>query len=43
MLPKQQEDGAMPLPFKSLGYAAFAGLLLLSPAAKADVDAWPAL
>ena len=33
----------MPLPFKSLGYAAFAGLLLLSPAAKADEDAWLAL
>ncbi len=37
----------MPLPFKSLGYAsaaaALAGLLLLSPAAKADEDVWPTL
>jgi sulfur-oxidizing protein SoxY len=34
---------AMPLPFKSLGYAALAGLLLLSHAAKADEDIWPTL
>jgi len=33
----------MPLPFKSLGYAALAGLFLLSPAAKADEDVWPTL
>jgi len=34
---------AMPLPFKSLGYATLAGLLLLSHAAKADEDIWPTL
>ena len=31
------------MPLKSLGYATLAGLLLLSPAAKADEDVWPAL
>ena len=38
---------AMPLPLKSLGYAAgaaaLATLLLLGPAAKADEDVWPTL
>jgi sulfur-oxidizing protein SoxY len=33
----------MPLPFKSLGYAALAGLLLFSFTAKADEDVWPTL
>ena len=33
----------MPLPLKSLGYAALAGLLLFSTAAKADEDVWPML
>ena len=33
----------MPLPFKSLAYAALAGLLLFSVAAKADEDVWPML
>jgi sulfur-oxidizing protein SoxY len=33
----------MPLPLKSLGYAALAGLLLVSFAAKADEDVWPTL
>jgi sulfur-oxidizing protein SoxY len=33
----------MPLPLKSLGYAALAGLLLFSLSAKADEDVWPAL
>jgi sulfur-oxidizing protein SoxY len=37
------EARAMPLPLKSLGYAALAGLLLFSFAAKADEDVWPAL
>ena len=40
---KPLEDGAMPLPIKSLGYAALAGLLLFSFAAKADEDVWPTL
>jgi sulfur-oxidizing protein SoxY len=33
----------MSLPFKSLGYAALAGVLLLSPVAKAEEDVWPSL
>ena len=37
------EACAMPLPLKTLGYAALAGLLLFSFAAKADEDVWPAL
>jgi sulfur-oxidizing protein SoxY len=37
------ESRTMPLPLKSLGYAAFAGLLLFSLAAKADEDVWPTL
>ena len=41
-----EENGAMPLTLKSLtigGAAALAGLLLLSPVAKADEDVWPTL
>jgi sulfur-oxidizing protein SoxY len=37
------EARAMPLPLKTLGYAAMAGLMLFSFAAKADEDVWPAL
>ncbi len=33
----------MPLAFKSLGYAALAGMLLVSFTAQADEDVWPAL
>jgi sulfur-oxidizing protein SoxY len=42
-----QKDGAMPCPIKTPGLAgavaALAGLLLLAPVAKADVDVWPTL
>jgi sulfur-oxidizing protein SoxY len=41
-----EENGAMPFTLKSLtigGAAALAGLLLLSPVAKADEDVWPTL
>jgi sulfur-oxidizing protein SoxY len=42
MLPDRRTV-AMPLTFKSLGYAALAGMLLVSFTAQADEDVWPAL
>jgi sulfur-oxidizing protein SoxY len=43
----RNEDSAMPLPFKTLGFGSAAGalaaLLLLAPAAKAEMEVWPTL